>query len=107
MLLLGHKFPRVRKATAEHLYVSMLAEDSIISAAQLDEASAILLDTPWDASLDVVRPARNTLCGLFGVKPPTAVTAAKAPAGAVAAPVVVASDESMQSYKDLVDRAGY
>lgn len=38
----------------------------------LDEISNILMDTDWAQPLNEVRPIRNQLCDLLGVKAPVA-----------------------------------
>jgi hypothetical protein len=127
MLLLGHKFPRLRTATAERLfvlcelvflrsqtpcifcrYVELLSAAEAVPAEHASAAVALLMDTPWDAPLEQCRPARNVLCGFFGVPVPkmvvskTTATASTSSAAAAAAPA-----DELQSYQDLVDRAGY
>lgn len=52
--MLGHKFPRVRRFTADHLYVRLLEESDILSRQEkLDSVLQLLLDAPWDADMNL------------------------------------------------------
>ncbi|KAG7383272.1 hypothetical protein PHYPSEUDO_003895 [Phytophthora pseudosyringae] len=68
VLFLGHKFPKVRKLTAEKLYTRLLLHDEIIDEEKYDTVVEILSDTAWDAS---VRSARNELLELLGMELPS------------------------------------
>lgn len=78
MILLGHRFPRIRKATAEQLYTKLLlSSDQILGgsgpegSSQQDEVLESLSLTNWDADdLSNVRHARDAICVLLGVNPP-------------------------------------
>uniref|UniRef100_H3G7L3 Uncharacterized protein n=1 Tax=Phytophthora ramorum TaxID=164328 RepID=H3G7L3_PHYRM len=51
VLFLGHKFPKVRKLTAEKLYTRLLLHDEVINEEKYDTVVEILSDTAWDASV--------------------------------------------------------
>lgn len=98
-ILLGHKYPRVRRATADQLYIAIVTYDDLVDAANLDEVMIALSETMWDADINEVRLIRNNLCQLLGVPPPKAL----------GKPVkqAAAKTDTFSSYQDLVDRAGY
>lgn len=51
--MLGHDFPRVRRFTADNLYVHFLEEAELISnQGSLEVALQLLLEAPWDADMD-------------------------------------------------------
>ena len=102
-ILLGHKYPRVRRTTADQLYVTMVTYDELVDPANMDEILLILSETAWDGDLAPVRQVRNNLCQLLGVPAPKPVqrTATAKPSQAAA------KQDTMSSYRDLVDRAGY
>jgi hypothetical protein len=108
LVLLGNRYPRVRRAAAEAAYVALLgaradaARAAVVAVskpdsppqqlhahlptlAQLDEAAALLLrGAAWDAAdLASARASRDALAALLRVEPPRAV--AVAAAGVVAA----------------------
>ncbi|XP_032097084.1 tubulin-specific chaperone D isoform X3 [Sapajus apella] len=72
-LLLGHRFPPIRKTTASQVYEMVLTYSDVVSVDVLDEVVAVLSDTAWNAELAVVREPRNRLCDLLGVPRPQLV----------------------------------
>ncbi|KAK7502461.1 hypothetical protein BaRGS_00006414 [Batillaria attramentaria] len=72
-LLLCHKYPRVRKTTANKLYEAVLTYDEIVPPESMDEIMTVLSETKWDDSVEVLRPVRNNLCDLFGVARPVSL----------------------------------
>jgi len=110
LILLCHRYPRVRKLTAEKIYTGLLAVDGVIPEANEDEVSTILTTTLWDAELPQAREHRNRICNLVGVAVPkkkAKSAAATAAAAAAAAAARAAKQDDLESYKDLVDRSGY
>lgn len=73
LLLLCHPFPVVRKATASQVYEMVLTYSDLVGADVLDEVTAVLGNTAWDAELPLVRGQRNRLCDLLAVPRPQLV----------------------------------
>lgn len=69
-VLLCHKYPRVRKTTANKLYEAVLTYDDVASPDSLDDIMTILSETKWDEALEGLRPLRNNLCDLLGINRP-------------------------------------
>ncbi|XP_072531302.1 tubulin-specific chaperone D [Salminus brasiliensis] len=78
MILLGHRFPLMRKVTATHVYEMLLTYDDVVDGAVLDDVMAVLSDTDWEEDLSTVRIHRNQICDWLGVPQPT--IPAKSPA---------------------------
>jgi len=76
-ILLCHRFPRVRKATAEKLYEALLTftERDIVPEDQLDNVMELLSETKWESGVAELRPVRNKICELAGVPVPTVARA--------------------------------
>ena len=84
-IFLCHRYPRVRKATAEKLYEALLTYDDIFgeqeeemgeveSSSKSELAMTLLSETQWDSKeVNDVKPMRNQLCDLLGIKAPVAV----------------------------------
>lgn len=72
-ILLCHRFPRVRKATAEKLYEALLTfgEAEVVPEEHLEQVMELLSDTKWEGAVEEVRPLRNRICELAGVPTPT------------------------------------
>uniref|UniRef100_A0A8C3NPT2 Tubulin-specific chaperone D n=1 Tax=Geospiza parvula TaxID=87175 RepID=A0A8C3NPT2_GEOPR len=72
-LLLCHPFPIIRKTTASQVYEMLLTYSDVVEPAIMEQATAILSDTNWEAELPVVRERRNCLCDLMKVPRPQLV----------------------------------
>jgi len=72
-IFLCHKFPRVRKSTAEKLYEAILtfADKEIVPDENLETVMELLTESQWDDSVENLRPIRNKICDLVGVPAPT------------------------------------
>ncbi|XP_070581206.1 tubulin-specific chaperone D-like [Ptychodera flava] len=104
LMFLCHKYPKVRKTTANKLYESVLTYDEIVELEKQDEVLTILSETQWDEAVKDIRPIRNNLCDLMGISRPVIKASAKAKA---AAEKKEDNEDEMGSYKDLVTRLGY
>ena len=120
VLLLAHRFPKVRKAAADALYVHLITYGDVGALAPMvveggGEAAApaeppmaegperheavlsVLTETAWLGGLDeAARPARARLLGVLGLPPPM-----------VAAKAAVAKKAEADSYAELVGEMGY
>uniref|UniRef100_M4BSB0 Uncharacterized protein n=1 Tax=Hyaloperonospora arabidopsidis (strain Emoy2) TaxID=559515 RepID=M4BSB0_HYAAE len=110
VMYLGHKFPKVRKLTAEMLYTRLLlyeivSEEKVgrafvATAGPYDSVVELLSDTAWDASITQVRTAQHELLKLLDMELPS--TRRTAPAEKA---VVVTEEDS--SYNTLIKEMGY
>jgi len=69
MLLLYHRYPKIRASTAEQLFSKLLTLDDLkFSEEDLDEVLALLSETCWDGERDqALLDVRNSLCKFFGL----------------------------------------
>ena len=74
MIMLAHRYPRVRRWTAEQLYVHLLEGDSTASGGcndgGIDRAMELLMEVSWDDDLDSpgnVRDSRNCVADFLGI----------------------------------------
>jgi len=71
MRLLAHKYPRIRRHTAEQLYVKLIEDESVVpTPLQVDEATDLLSQTRWDRELGPpgnIRETRNKVAELLGI----------------------------------------
>ncbi|PFX29522.1 tubulin-specific chaperone D-like isoform X1 [Stylophora pistillata] len=98
-IFLCHRYPQVRKSTADHLYSAVLTYDDIIPAENFDEVLAILTETSWDVKIEELRVIRNRLCDIIGIPHPVLKSS-------TAPNTVKKKKDELDSYKDLVSR-GY
>ncbi|CAG9836309.1 unnamed protein product [Diabrotica balteata] len=71
-ILLCHRQSYVRRTTSNKLYEALLVygEDSKINPDNLDTIMAILSSTDWEKPIEEIRPIRNELCNLMGIRVP-------------------------------------
>eukprot|EP00041_Stephanoeca_diplocostata_P031627 m.989891 g.989891 ORF g.989891 m.989891 type:complete len:1244 (-) comp23999_c0_seq3:287-4018(-) len=100
LVYLCHKYPRVRKFTAEKLYVALLSLEDVFPEDVGSAVDDILTETRWDDDVKEARIERNKICDLLGIPKP------KLKAKASTAPQAQVRDD-LDSYRDLVDRTGY
>ncbi|GMH40040.1 hypothetical protein BSKO_07944 [Bryopsis sp. KO-2023] len=66
-VLLGNRFPRVRRGAADILYEELLFHMEVEKSVELTE---VLLDTAWDGPINQVLVARAALCSIVGIEAP-------------------------------------
>jgi len=106
MRLLAHKYPRIRRHTAEQFYVKLIEDESVVPGdkAGVSEATDLLSETHWDRELGPpgnVRETRNKVAELLGITLPE-----KDLVGPKVKKVAKKSDE-FESYASLVQTAGF
>lgn len=74
-IFLGLTHVHIRKTTATKLYEALALHGDVcdISEDNMDEILNLLSETDWGLPLVEVRPLRNQLCDLMGIKPPMSV----------------------------------
>jgi hypothetical protein len=107
--LLGNRYPRVRKHVAEQFYLRLLSledEDECggYDEEELEMAMEVVADTKWDGpSQEDIRAARLQVYPCFRIEPPQL----KAKAVGAAATATAGAQDENESYRSLVDAAGY
>ncbi|DAZ95162.1 TPA: hypothetical protein N0F65_012416 [Lagenidium giganteum] len=101
IMFMGHKFPRVRKATAEKVYTRLLLHEEVVPDDKYDEIVAVLSETPWDVAMATARTARNQLLQALDMDTPEK----KQPAPSTATVDKPKTEE--ESYQTLVKEMGY
>ncbi|SPP79297.1 tubulin-specific chaperone D [Drosophila guanche] len=86
-VFLGLQHVHVRKTAATKLYEALALHGDVtdIPEDNMDEILTLLSETDWTMPLVEVRPLRNQLCQLMGIKPPLSGAAAAAVAASAAA----------------------
>jgi tubulin-specific chaperone D len=76
-IFLGLSIVHIRKTAALKLYEAMLlyGDTTGVPEENLDEILNTLMDSDWSIPLNEVRPIRNHICDLLGVKPPISAAA--------------------------------
>lgn len=73
-ILLCHRQSYVRRSTSTRLYESLLVygDTSIIPIDNLDDVMNLLSSTDWEETVEQIKPLRNELCNLMGIRVPVA-----------------------------------
>jgi len=99
---LGHRFPRVRKHTAEQLYHKILVDGDVICGGEETQSQFedTLSSTVWDGDIDIAVTERDILAQAASLQLPKIKSSRKqtSRAGAV---------DELDSYQHLVNDAGY
>lgn len=99
VLFLGHRFPKVRKLTAERLYTRLLVHEDVIDPDKYDDVVDLLSATAWDGPIGDVRVARNEILALLEMEPPAKKQRIEDDRAHATVPV--------ESYETLVKEVGY
>jgi len=100
MRLLVHRYPRIRRCTAEQLYVKLLEDSSVVpNTEHIDKVVSLLSEVAWDR--EKVRQSRNQVADLLGI----ALTE-KDRVGPAQKKVTKTAVDEFASYQSLVETAG-
>jgi len=98
--LLGNRYPKVRKLTADELYIRVMTDEQLVPPNSLDEILNILSTTNWNDTLtSQMKEQRDNLYSLLNLVKPVLVKS-------VASPAKSQKPED-DNYKDLVKETGY
>ena len=111
LMLLGHKYPRIRKMTAESLYLHILADSHFLlgtkdlrsfvsSPEDLETVNSLLVETPWDGDLSIARAVRSEISEIMNIS--LAITTKKPKVDEIRAKKC----DELDSYESLVREVG-
>ncbi|KAE8691838.1 Tubulin-folding cofactor D [Hibiscus syriacus] len=107
LTLLTHRYPKIRKAAAEQVYLVLLQNESLVSEEKNGRALEIVSETCWDGDMETTKVKKMELLEIVGVdagvgqlKTSSNVTSSKA--GKKSTTV----DEN-ESYSSLVESTGF
>ncbi|XP_056642378.1 tubulin-specific chaperone D [Diorhabda sublineata] len=71
-ILLCHRQPYIRRTTSSKFYEALLVygEDTKISPDNIETVMTVLSSTDWEQPVERIRPIRNELCNLMGIRVP-------------------------------------
>lgn len=66
---LGHRYPKIRKASAEQVYLVLLQNGNLVSEDKMDKALEIISETCWEGGIEEAKQQRLQLYEIAGLDP--------------------------------------
>lgn len=106
LTFLGHRFPKIRKASAEQVYLVLLQNESLVGEDKIEKALEVVSDTCWDGDMDTAKHKRLELCDLLGLEVEPSGDGASSKSSGSSSKKRVDLDENA-SYSSLVESSGF
>ncbi|KAM3402677.1 hypothetical protein ACQJBY_006487 [Aegilops geniculata] len=107
LVFLGHRYPKIRKAAADQVYLVLLQNDSLISAEDMDKAQEVLAETCWEGDVEEARHKRSELNAMAGFGVATSQKSENRQGARAPDVRNAASTDENTSYSSLVEFSGY
>ncbi|KAL5728185.1 hypothetical protein ACHQM5_001298 [Ranunculus cassubicifolius] len=65
---LGHRYPKIRKACADQVYLVLLQNESVVDSEKIDKAMEIISETSWEGDVEEVKSQRSEFYELAGLE---------------------------------------
>ncbi|KAK2650585.1 hypothetical protein Ddye_018074 [Dipteronia dyeriana] len=69
LTFLGHRYPKIRKASAEQVYLVLLQNGSLVPEDMVEKSLEIIAETCWEGDAETTKPQRLELYDLVGLDP--------------------------------------
>lgn len=102
---LGHRYPKIRKAAADQVYLVLLQNVKLVSENKLDRALEVLVETSWEGALEEAKHGRLQLYEMAGLETDTCLKISDRVSSRGSARTAQ-TDENL-SYSSLVDFTGF
>eukprot|EP01135_Chromosphaera_perkinsii_P011023 Nk52_evm57s2309 gene=Nk52_evmTU57s2309 len=104
-VMLGSRYPRVRRETADQLMVGLMTYDEAFGDVEIEEALEVIGDTEWEnTNLSLVREARNSVCDFLNLPAPVATTKGSISSLKKKPTKAKDAEDEFESYRDLISR---
>ncbi|XP_048530765.1 tubulin-folding cofactor D [Triticum urartu] len=107
LVFLGHRYPKIRKAAADQVYLVLLQNDSLISAEDMYKAQEVLAETCWEGDVEEARHKRSELNAMAGFGVATSQKSENRQGARAPDVRNAASTDENTSYSSLVEFSGY
>ncbi|XP_009602979.1 tubulin-folding cofactor D-like [Nicotiana tabacum] len=64
LTLLTHRYPKIRKVSAEQVYIVLLQNDTLVPRDKLEKALEIISETCWEGDVKEAKGKRLELCAM-------------------------------------------
>ncbi|XP_074263177.1 tubulin-folding cofactor D [Silene latifolia] len=69
LFFLGHRYPKIRKASAEQVYLTLLQNELLVAESNMEKALEIISETCWEGDIEEAKHQRLQLYDLAGLDP--------------------------------------
>ncbi|OEL30057.1 Tubulin-folding cofactor D [Dichanthelium oligosanthes] len=107
LTFLGHRYPKIRKAAADQVYLVLLQNDDLIPSENMYKAQELLAETCWEGGVDEARRKRSEINEMAGFRVPTSLKPENQETRRTADAQSSVSTDENKSYSSLVDFSGY
>ncbi|KAH9627452.1 hypothetical protein KSS87_006143 [Heliosperma pusillum] len=106
LFFLGHRYPKIRKASAEQVYLTLLQHESLVSDSKMENALEIISETCWEGDIEEAKHQRLKLYDLAGLDPGPLLRSNSGISKRDGERNRTATDENAQ-YSSLVESSGF
>ncbi|KAL9234376.1 hypothetical protein vseg_009256 [Gypsophila vaccaria] len=103
---LGHRYPKIRKASAEQVYLALLQNESLVSESQMEKALEIISETCWEGDIEEAKHQRLQVYNLAGLDPGPLLRSSSGLSKRSSENNKTVTDENAQ-YSSLVESTGF
>ncbi|KAJ1294898.1 hypothetical protein BS78_01G181200 [Paspalum vaginatum] len=103
LTFLGHRYPKIRKAAADQVYLVLLQNDGLIPSDNTDKAQELLAETCWEGDVEEARRRRSEINEMAGFR----VASSQKFGNQETRRTAVTSTDENKSYSSLVEFSGY
>ncbi|KAK1272673.1 hypothetical protein QJS04_geneDACA012360 [Acorus gramineus] len=68
LTFLGHRYPKIRKASADQVYLVLLQNGNLVAEDRLDRALEVISETSWEGDVEDARCQRSQLYEMAGLE---------------------------------------
>lgn len=68
LAFLGHRYPKIRKASAEQVYLVLIQNESLVADDKMEKALEIISETCWEGDIEEAKQQRQLLCDVAGLE---------------------------------------
>ncbi|KAJ8632216.1 hypothetical protein MRB53_025552 [Persea americana] len=102
---LGHRYPKIRKASAEQVYLVLLQNGNLVAEDKMEKALEIISETCWEGDLEEAKRRRLQLYETAGLE--TGSLSSIGTKGLHKITEEKATTDEHESYSSLVDSTGF
>ncbi|WCJ22886.1 Tubulin-specific chaperone D [Euphorbia peplus] len=106
LAFLCHRFPKIRKASAEQVYLVLLQNGNLVVEEKMEKALEIVSETCWDGDIEAAKRQRSELYDITGLEPGQLLGSRDLVLKRDSVKRPTANDENA-SYSSLVESTGF